>query len=450
MDILPISIRDWYREGGYTANENYKNAQDSRDEIERVLLEIKDSGYRHIFAMTNPLNLMTLMRVGVDVGVAANGEYFWSGSMAKLDPVEEGSDLHSALPGFALILAEADIFSGGGEDGARASYDPAAVPRDTPYDKFANAFMSLYSEENVQFIVERLPEEDADKVSTSRISTRFPAFMYDAVVALGLAACSAADVNKKKMMDSAVMGKGGDVMGGGTLGGSKGDMAGPSNGMAGGMKAGGGGGGGGGPGAAQKGNDVGAYFDGKDMYNELVKTSFQGTSGSVEFDHQTGSRNPNSAIFTITNWLASDEVVDGMVKMSKTTTHVYQNGVWTEMAKFVYNSGTIVAPADSYIPEVNYNYIGTGLRAGALVLCAIVLGLSVGWAIWTKYFEKQQVVRASQPVSHVSKHKESYLLLFYISLMLNFIPRSFFDTDFPLDYLWRCIYHGIGNNSTIN
>ena len=82
----------------------------------------------------------------------------------------------------------------------------------------------------------------------------------------------------------------------------------------------------------------------------------------------------------------------------------------------------ILFPSDSSEPEVDYNYIGTGLRAVGLSLCAITLALSAFCAMWSelavegvqisfgtvlnlplsllpaKYYEKSSVVRASQPI----------------------------------------------------
>ena len=37
--------------------------------------------------------------------------------------------------------------------------------------------------------------------------------------------------------------------------------------------------------------------------------------------------------------------------------------------------------------EVEMNYIGTGLRAAGLLLCAVILGLSIGFASWSKYLQ---------------------------------------------------------------
>ena len=119
----------------------------------------------------------------------------------------------------------------------------------------------------------------------------------------------------------------------------------------------------------------GTYFDGTELYNEMMNVTFSGTTGNVRLGI-TGSRDPLTAMFSVKNFLA-DEPVDGMVSFSAERTHVQRNGVWEEKQPFIYNDGSTTPPSDTPTSEVDYNYIGTGLRAGGLVLCAIILALSL-------------------------------------------------------------------------
>ena len=134
--------------------------------------------------------------------------------------------------------------------------------------------------------------------------------------------------------------------------------------------------------SATKEDGAGTYFDGTELYNEMMNVNFSGTTGNVRLG-EAGSRDPLTAMFSVKNFLA-DEPVDGMVSFSAERTHVQRNGVWEEKQPFIYNDGSTTPPSDTPTSEVDYNYIGTGLRAGGLVLCAIILALSLVWALWSE------------------------------------------------------------------
>ena len=292
----------------------------SDEDAERVLDDIEESGYRHIFSLAAKEQLYRLLELGVDRGVAANPDYFWSANVPKHDPAAEGSNLERALRGLASIELNENIADG-------------------QYQKFDEVFGSL-TPDDVKLVEGTLPYPNATipPPLLKKPVINIPYFMYDAIVALGLAAC-----------------------------------------------------------AADK--QDGSYFDGAQLFEALLQTTVvDGTTGNeVRFD-ANGSRDPASATFTIVNWLPGAADEDGLVTMSNEVTAIFQNGAWKPVAQFLYNGVSEVAPLDSPVPDTDYNYLGTGLRAAGLTLCAIALAASLGWMIWTKHFEKEKVVKASQPI----------------------------------------------------
>lgn len=129
------------------------------------------------------------------------------------------------------------------------------------------------------------------------------------------------------------------------------------------------------------------YFNGTSLYDSIINNSFEGTTGKVAYLN-TGSREPESAIYVINNFRETPPV-NGTVTFLPTRTNIFQGGVWTQDPNevFIYNGGGTIPPASMLEPEVEMNYIGTGLRAAGLLLCAVILGLSIGFASWSKYLQ---------------------------------------------------------------
>jgi len=198
---------------------------------------------------------------------------------------------------------------------------------DTPYDNFVKAFQSLANPDDMAFINNRQPYPDSfiPPPTFNKVIIGAPFFMYDAIVTFGLAAC---DVTKEV-----------------------------------------------------------EYFDGSTFYEGILNTTFEGTTGKVSYIKETGSREPESTVYSMNNFLGS-EPVNGTVIFEPTITNIFRSGEWSQPdpnVKFVYSGGGTVAPVSMIEAEVNMNYIGTGLRAAGLLLCAIILALSIGFAFWSKF-----------------------------------------------------------------
>ena len=116
-------------------------------------------------------------------------------------------------------------------------------------------------------------------------------------------------------------------------------------------------------------------------------------------DKTTGSRDPESAIFNLLNFVVDEDYVpeddDGAntISFKGVLAETFDDGVWVELEPFTYNDGTTIAPPDLPEQEIDYNFIGRPLRAVGLTLSAFIICLSIGFAVWTRMKRKTRVVR---------------------------------------------------------
>ena len=242
MAIMPFSF-------SFDDTTRFEGADEG--DIKATLLALKESGYRHIAYLGENSHLMRILEAAVDVGVVGK-DYLWAGTNVKFDDVEEGSKLHTAVSGFASITFEAGV---PGKSNRR--------------DNLLAAFQSLANPKDLAYINEMMPYPpyvDGNPVlpppSFNKILLDYSYFVYDAVVALGLAACSVT-----------VEGK---------------------------------------------------YFNGTSLYKQLLETTFEGTTGNIKFLKETGTRDPETVYFSVVNWLAM-EPANGTVAFRSTRTHLFRN-----------------------------------------------------------------------------------------------------------------------------
>ena len=144
-------------------------------------------------------------------------------------------------------------------------------------------------------------------------------------------------------------------------------------------------------------------FTAQDHYNAMMQSSFMGTSGRIRLNEETGTRDPKSARFVLTNFVSEAEESGGSVdsdtvRVTSVLSNFYSGGQWTQVEPFIFNDGTPVAPSDLPPVEMNNNYIGVALRAVGLSLAACILSIAIACAAWTYSFRKLRVVKSSQPV----------------------------------------------------
>jgi hypothetical protein len=144
----------------------------------------------------------------------------------------------------------------------------------------------------------------------------------------------------------------------------------------------------------------GNYFDGKSHFGAIVNHQFQGISGKIILNKETGSREPESATFHIINFVEDFEKKPGenMTGFAEVITDVFEDGHWKFLAPYTFNDGSTTVPPDLPAPEKDYNYIGKPLRAVGLTMATLILLASIGFAIWAHLKRKTRVVRASQPI----------------------------------------------------
>ena len=138
-------------------------------------------------------------------------------------------------------------------------------------------------------------------------------------------------------------------------------------------------------------------FTGQDLYQAFVETEFEGASGSVEFIVATGSRTLNSTLYSLTNFVIDDNT-DGEVKFKRVETHLYKSNRWENHYAFIFSDGTHVIPPELPPLEYNPNYLSIPVKAAGLLLCAIIIALSISFGLWTYHNRGVQAVRASQPI----------------------------------------------------
>ena len=265
-------------------------------------------------------------------GIAGTGKHNWIFAKNVFEAIkqrtfERNSPLHLALRGTAKLT------------------EVGGMPGMEGYDKFIEQWKSLNNPEDVQYVMSKQPTYPDEPVfervymddTAFESAKNMAPFLYDATIALGLAACN-----------------------------------------------------------VTQGED---FFDGKSHYDAFKRMRFTGATGDLFFEQDTGSRDPNSALFQMFNYAESPES-EGSDEVSfvDDTTALFQNGEWIIDEPFVYNDGTTVIRPDLPDVSVDYKYIGTGLRAAGLVLCALVMLQAIGFALFTKTNQASRVVKASQPV----------------------------------------------------
>ncbi len=136
----------------------------------------------------------------------------------------------------------------------------------------------------------------------------------------------------------------------------------------------------------------------QDLYQAFVKTEFEGASGSVEFAVATGSRTPNSTLYSLSNFVIDDNT-DGNVTFKKEEIYLFTSSQLEYHSAYIFADGTNVTPPPDLPPhELDRNHLSIPCLAVGLLLSAIIIALSISFGLWTYRNRAVQVVRASQPI----------------------------------------------------
>mmetsp|Transcript_29819 Transcript_29819/g.69489 ORF Transcript_29819/g.69489 Transcript_29819/m.69489 type:complete len:978 (+) Transcript_29819:398-3331(+) len=134
-------------------------------------------------------------------------------------------------------------------------------------------------------------------------------------------------------------------------------------------------------------------------FQAIVNQNFLGTSGRVQLDPLTGTREAASAFFQIQNHVIDTErTTETDIQLKAVLSDVFQEGTWVELEEYVFNDGTTNVPPGVIPVDVERNHFTPGVRAGGLVMCGICMALAVACMVWTKWNKEQRVVLASQPI----------------------------------------------------
>jgi len=159
-------------------------------------------------------------------------------------------------------------------------------------------------------------------------------------------------------------------------------------------------------------NQASLNITGKDLYDAFLKTTFEGTSGNITIDPNTGTRDPQTTLYTLTNFIFDEaisatsaavshqdkSVSANMVRFKKIQTALFKSGKWENNIAYTFNDGTTNIPSDLPMPEIDANYLSTGFRIIGFVLCGIIVVMALSSSAWTYLNSKKGVVRASQPI----------------------------------------------------
>lgn len=292
---------------------------DDPSSIEAAVTSVANTKYRFIFAVvfTNPTH-DALMTEAFRQGVAGTGEHTWlygDSFSGTLDgrTFEKGSPVHLAYRGTGMLEV-----TGG-------------VPGIPAFDNYVSKIANLHNPTDLEYISSHFPKYDHPDYESGppfiddpgflmTITSGFSPFMYEATVALGLAACA----------------------------------------------------------ASSKSED--GSFSGSDHFEQLVGASFTSLSGKVAFDPVSGTRDPTSALYKVTNYVEEEIQEDGksMVRFNPVVTNLFEDSQWNQVEDFIFNDGTTVLPLDMPPPvQTSSDDINLAVLIGVPLAAALFLAVTI-------------------------------------------------------------------------
>ena len=302
-----------------------------------VVRRLADIQYTYFFGIIYYTNIEDIMTEAYDQGIAGTGKHNWIfsdsiGSFLEGRQFEAGSKLALAFQGTGILRAA------GGISGMAT------------FDKFYKSMEQMKNDADISQIESLLPNDyDDGKVMNHSVifqdqsflsSPRFiPPFIFDAVIALGIASCR--------------------LRSEGT-----------------------------------------ASFTGDDLFEAFKNTTFEGASGSVVLDPITGTRVPSSAVFLLANFVYDKDATinPDTVQFKSVDSDVFALGEWDSLVSYTYNDGTSNAPPDLPPLVTDDSYPSTATKAIGMVFFAIIFVLSIGFGSWTYINRNKRIVRSSQPM----------------------------------------------------
>lgn len=323
------------------------------DDIDLAVQNLAETGYRVFFGVVYSSHYEQVMRAAVKYGICGPG-YVWIHSdglpltLLKGKSYEEGSPLAIATQGVGILQAEGGRETKDGMTGFDR-YSDAWYRQTNDMTDYYNCVYRPKTNSMDDPSVYYQAEKDAFK-NHELPPVAGGVFNYDAVIAMGLAACGILQ---------------------------------------------------------EEGRNASLYFNGPELLDAFVKQEFEGASGFVKVDPTTHSRAPDTGFFVLHN--VNGKTKDGKTTfvpdaVSYTTANPDVNSTaihWVDFEgkQFIYSDGSTNFPL-SLPPVVNFdqNHLSSGVRAVGLLLAGVIFACSIFFSGWTFWYREKRVVRASQPI----------------------------------------------------
>ena len=142
---------------------------------------------------------------------------------------------------------------------------------------------------------------------------------------------------------------------------------------------------------------------------------------------ETGSRDPASCNFMLYNWQCDEDTCTKYTAGSWTALNGWDySGGDTPGGSFRFSDNTLVAPSDLGPPPFEEkNLLGGGLITIGTLLVVVNYGIAIVLATLTMLYNKNKVIRASQPM---------FLLMVLVGCCVSTTTILFFSQDDSGDY----------------
>jgi hypothetical protein len=301
---------------------------ESTSSIVTGIEQMRKSGLRYFMGIFNPKTWKTVVREAKRAGIMGSPEFSWLLSDASLELTQPEfqldrateADLAKAVDGVGVVLLNVE------RSESTAEFDKALSELETNpllQEEYVNAHIEPGIFDGYKF-----PYPGP---------TLYQYLTYDAVMALGIAACGA-----------------------------------PST-----------------------------FFTGPELYYTLVRTEFEGVSGHVRFSNMTGTRDEQGIQYRIENVrLAANQTKDFFEFDSFTAVAVdfTDDNSIRIIEPFVYAGGSARPPISLPELQVDFNLIPKSVRITGLTLGSLTMLCGILWLSWTMKYRSIDVVRIAQPV----------------------------------------------------
>ncbi|CAB9504500.1 Gamma-aminobutyric acid (GABA) B receptor [Seminavis robusta] len=140
-------------------------------------------------------------------------------------------------------------------------------------------------------------------------------------------------------------------------------------------------------------------FTSAELFNTLVNLEFQGISGNVSFNNQTGTRSSRDTQYTLENvYLSQDNSNETLIRLESRISAILIEEQVVHLEDYLYNNHTTIRPPYLVPVDHNYNLIPSSVQVlgwsfgGAMMMLSLLLA---GCVLWNK---NDHVWRISQPL----------------------------------------------------